>query len=252
MRKTLKKFLFVLVLSAGLCQSGCSNGPDKAASTDLAYQYLSKMVPGIEAKDIYIAKIKENSGDTIVVVQAGNMICEMPVLKGKDGWMATGISCNGQFKPAEKEVAQQSASTPAVDKEKAQQKINQLLAIVSKDRNNRDAWVALGNEYFDSDQPVESINAYEKALAINQNDANVLTDLGVMYRRMGQFDRAIECFQAACKVNPTQATAMYNLGITYRYDIQDFNKAREAWKKFLAISPNGPGSDRVRQELNSL
>jgi tetratricopeptide (TPR) repeat protein len=131
----------------------------------------------------------------------------------------------------------------------AQQKVNELKALVASDPKNRQAWVALGNEYFDADQPMESIEAYQKALDLNANDANVLTDQGVMFRRMGQFDRAIANFSKAYQVDPTHATSLYNLGITYRYDLQDFAKAEDAWKKFLTVNPNGPGSDRVRQEL---
>ena len=118
-----------------------------------------------------------------------------------------------------------------------------------REPNNRQAWVALGNEYFDADQPMDSIEAYQKALDLNAMDADVLTDQGVMFRRLGWFDRAVDNFTRANQANPSHATSLYNLGVTYRYDLQDFAKAEEAWTKFLAVSPTGPGSDRVRQEL---
>ncbi|TLM68421.1 MAG: tetratricopeptide repeat protein [Deltaproteobacteria bacterium] len=130
-----------------------------------------------------------------------------------------------------------------------QQQINELKAVVAGDPNNRQAWVALGNAYFDSDRPMESIEAYQKALDLNARDANVLTDQGVMFRRLGWFDRAIDNFTKANQADPNHATSLYNLGITYRYDLQNFAKAQEAWTKFLAVNPTGPGSDRVRQEL---
>jgi tetratricopeptide (TPR) repeat protein len=139
-----------------------------------------------------------------------------------------------------------SAPVPMVN---AQQKINELKAMVANDPKNRQAWVALGNEYFDADQPMESIEAYQKALELNDKDPNVLTDQGVMFRRLGWFDRAIANFSKANQADPSHATSLYNLGITYRYDLQDFAKAQEAWTKFLVVNPNGPGSDRVRQEL---
>ena len=133
-----------------------------------------------------------------------------------------------------------------------QQKINELKAIVASDPKNRQAWVAIGNEYFDADQPMESVEAYQKALELNDKDPNVLTDQGVMFRRLGWFDRAIANFTKANQADPSHATSLYNLGITYRYDLQDFPKAQDAWSKFLAVSPSGPGSDRVRQELEFL
>jgi len=130
-----------------------------------------------------------------------------------------------------------------------QQKIGELKAIVAKDPNNRQAWVALGNEYFDADQPMDAVESYQKALDLNAKDANVLTDQGVMFRRLGWFDRAIDNFTRAYQADPTHATSLYNLGVVYRYDLQDFAKAQDAWTKFLTVNPSGPGSDRVRQEL---
>jgi len=138
---------------------------------------------------------------------------------------------------------------PAVN---MQQKLNELKSIVANDPKNRQAWVALGNEFFDSNQFMNAIEAYDKALELNGNDANVLTDQGVMFRRLGWFDRAIGNFEKAFEVDPTHVTSLFNLGIVYRHDLQDFAKAKEAWTRFLEINPTGPGSDRIRQELEFL
>ena len=133
-----------------------------------------------------------------------------------------------------------------------QQKLTELKNIVAADPTNFQAWVALGNEYFDSNQFMDAIEAYDKALAIQPNSPNILTDQGVMFKRLGWFERAISNFNKANEIDPTHATSVYNLGIVYRYDLQDFPKAQEAWTKFLEISPTGPGSDRVRQDLEFL
>ena len=133
-----------------------------------------------------------------------------------------------------------------------QQKIGELKNIVAADPNNFLAWVALGNEYFDRNQLMDSIQAYDKALEIQPNSPDVLTDQGVMFKRLGWFDRAIENFTKANEIDPAHATSIYNLGVVYRYDLQDFAKAQEAWTRFLEISPTGPGSDRVRQDLQAM
>jgi cytochrome c-type biogenesis protein CcmH/NrfG len=133
-----------------------------------------------------------------------------------------------------------------------QQKIDELKNIVAADPTNFNAWVALGNEYFDRNQFMNSIQAYDKALEIKPDSPNVLTDQGVMFKRLGWFDRAIENFTKANKIDPAHATSIYNLGVVYRYDLQDFAKAQEAWTRFLEINPTGPGSDRVRQDLEAM
>jgi Tfp pilus assembly protein PilF len=160
------------------------------------------------------------------------------------GWMAGQKSAG----PAPAATGAPPVQTP-MPTVNVQQKIGELKAIVAKDPNNRQAWVALGNEYFDSDQPMDAVESYQKALDLNAKDANVLTDQGVMFRRLGWFDRAIDNFTRAYQADPTHATSLYNLGVVYRYDLQDFAKAQDAWTKFLTVNPSGPGSDRVRQEL---
>jgi cytochrome c-type biogenesis protein CcmH/NrfG len=133
-----------------------------------------------------------------------------------------------------------------------QQKIGELKNIVAADPSNFLAWVALGNEYFDRNQFMDAIQAYDKALEIQPNSPDVLTDQGVMFKRLGWFDRAIENFTKANEIDPAHATSIYNLGVVYRYDLQDFAKAQEAWTRFLEINPTGPGSDRVRQDLEAM
>jgi tetratricopeptide (TPR) repeat protein len=155
----------------------------------------------------------------------------------------------GPGKSAQTPSAPPQAAAPVVN---YQQTIKMLEGLVAKDPDNRNAWVELGNNYFDSDQPVKSIEAYEKALALGPDDPNVLTDQGVMLRRMGQFDRAVDNFSKAAALDPTHLQSIYNLGLVYRYDLQDFPKAREVWSKFLALNPSGPAAEQVRSEMQAL
>jgi cytochrome c-type biogenesis protein CcmH/NrfG len=142
-----------------------------------------------------------------------------------------------------------TGSAPMVN---TQQRIDKIKAVVASEPNNRSAWVALGNEYFDADRPVESVEAYQKALDLNGNDPNVLTDQGVMFRRLGWYDRAIDNFMKANQIDPNHVNSLFNLGIVYRYDVNDFARATEVWNRFLQINPTGPGADRARQELEFL
>jgi Tfp pilus assembly protein PilF len=142
-----------------------------------------------------------------------------------------------------------TSSAPAVN---VQQDIQLMEKLVANDPGNRGAWVQLGHAYFDSNQPVKAIEAYNKALEIDPNDPDVLTDQGVMFRRLGWFDRAEENFLKANELNPGHAQSLYNLGVVYRYDLQDFSRAREIWTRYLQINPSGPGSDNIRRELQAL
>ncbi len=133
-----------------------------------------------------------------------------------------------------------------------QQKISMLEDIVTKEPGNRNAWVQLGHNYFDSDQPMKAIDAYQKALELDDKDADILTDQGVMFRRVGWYDKAIANFKKASELVPSHQQSLYNLGIVYRYDLKDFPQAVTAWEKLLAINPSAPGADQVRREIEFL
>jgi cytochrome c-type biogenesis protein CcmH/NrfG len=130
-----------------------------------------------------------------------------------------------------------------------QKKVDEIKSIVAADPTNRNAWVALGNEYFDNNRLVEAIEAYEKALELQPDDPNVLTDQGVMFRRLGWFDKAVQNFTKATELSPNHMASFYNLGVVYRHDLADFPKAIEAWTRFLELNPEGPAADQIRQEV---
>ena len=141
------------------------------------------------------------------------------------------------------------APAPVVNQ---QQQTTILEGIVAREPGNRNAWIRLGHNFFDSDQPMKAIEAYARALELNANDPNILTDQGVMYRRVGWFDKAINNFEKASSIDKNHQQSLYNLGIVYRYDLQDFDKAIMVWEKFVAIDPGSPGANQVRSELELL
>ncbi len=145
-----------------------------------------------------------------------------------------------------------SSQAPPAAAVNLKQKIATLEQVAAADPGNRNTWVQLGHAYFDTDQPMKAVEAYDKALAIDANDPNVLTDQGVMFRRLGWFDRAIENFQKANQLDPRHAQSLFNEGIVYRYDLNEFDKAIAAWKKLLALNPPEPMASQVRSEVEFL
>lgn len=142
-----------------------------------------------------------------------------------------------------------SPQAPAVN---SQQQIQMLQGLVKSEPGNRNAWVELGNNYFDANQPMQAVEAYAKALELNPNDPNVLTDQGVMFRQLGWFDKAIDNFNRAGKLDPNHLQSLYNLGIVYRYDLNDFPKAVQAWKRYLQLAPPGPAAEKLRGEVEMM
>lgn len=119
--------------------------------------------------------------------------------------------------PAQQAAPQQS---PAPDRATAA-RIAELEKAVIRNPSDRNAFVELGNLYFDADQAKLSIMAYENALRLKADDPSVMTDLGVMYRRDGQYQKALDCFKKTLEIEPGHPVALFNTGIVFYYDLHD-------------------------------
>ncbi len=124
-----------------------------------------------------------------------------------------------------------------------QQEILSLEKAVSANPDNQNAWLLLGNLYFDTGKSSEAIKAYNKYLELNPNNANVWTDLGVMYRRNKQPQDAIRAFDEAIKTDPRHEQSRFNKGIVLLYDLKDKDGAIAAWKELYSLNPNYRGPD---------
>jgi cytochrome c-type biogenesis protein CcmH/NrfG len=141
-----------------------------------------------------------------------------------------------------------------VDQPDRSRMITALVDETAKNPLNLEAWVQLGNVYFDSNQYEKAIPAYEKALELNPADANVWTDLGIMYRRSGNPQKAIECFDKAIAIDPKHEPSRLNKGIVLLHDMKDYDGAIKAWEELLAVNPiamapTGRSVDEMVQQM---
>jgi cytochrome c-type biogenesis protein CcmH/NrfG len=130
-----------------------------------------------------------------------------------------------------------------------QARIAQMQQVLARDPKNVQAWIQLGNDYFDTRQPQKAIEAYGRALELRPNDPNVLTDQGVMYRELGQFDKAAANFRKANQVDPKHVQSLYNLGIVYMHDLKQPKNALDAWNKLIQIAPQSEQAAQARAAI---
>lgn len=133
-----------------------------------------------------------------------------------------------------------------------QTRIAEAEKIVAREPNNRQAWVQLGNDYYDTEQPQKAINAYNKALELKPDDPGVLTDQGVMYRKVGWYDKAIANFEKAQKIDPRHLQSIYNLGIVYAEDLKQPDKAIQAFNHFLEVDSTSPTAQQIKRIIEEL
>ena len=145
------------------------------------------------------------------------------------------------------------APTQAADSDKS----SMIAALEKETRSNPgnlEAWVELGNSYFDSNQYDKAIGAYRKALEINPDNANVWTDMGVMYRRNDNPQEAIKAFDKAIEADPKHEVSRMNKGIVLLHDLKDTDGAIKAWEGLLevnpvAMAPTGRSVDEMIQQM---
>lgn len=155
----------------------------------------------------------------------------------------------------------QTASPPSQQQQQqsdlTSEQARQILALeqeVATNPTNVNAWIQLGNVYFDTDNYAKSIRAYEKSLELSPNNANVLTDLGVMYRRNGQPEKAVASFDKAIAIAPGLEQARLNKGIVLLYDLHDKEGAIQTWEGLLKINPNAtaPNGQPLSETIKNL
>jgi len=125
---------------------------------------------------------------------------------------------------------------------------------VAAEPGNTEAWIHLGDLYFDSGFSEKSIAAYEKALALNPVNAEVWTDMGVMYRKTGKFEKAIQCFDKAVGIDPKHEASRFNKGIVLMHDLKNKQDAIRVWEELLdvnpfAMAPDGLTVDEMLKQL---
>lgn len=133
-----------------------------------------------------------------------------------------------------------------------QNRISELEKVVATDPKNLQAWIMLGNDYYDTDQPQKAISAYDKVLALDPNNTGVLTDQGVMYKRVGWYDRALANFEKAQQIDPKHLQSLYNIGVVYTDDLKQPDKALKAWNHYLELDSTSPAAQQVRVYIEQL
>lgn len=139
----------------------------------------------------------------------------------------------------------------------SQEQANKILALekeVTANPGNVEAWIMLGNIWFDTHKYKKAIKAYAKALELEPNNANVLTDLGVMYRRNGQPKEALASFDKAILVNPKHEVTRFNKGIVLLHDLNDAAGAVKAWEELVRVNPSAmaPNGQPIKEMIEEL
>ncbi len=130
--------------------------------------------------------------------------------------------------------------------------IKRLKGVLATDAGNYQAWVELGNAYYDANQAAPAVESYVKALAIDGSSPDVHTDLGNMYRNLGRFQESADEYRKARDLAPNHFQSRKNLGVVLLYDLKDYQGAIDAWEDALKIQSTGEQAESIKKQLDGL
>jgi len=133
-----------------------------------------------------------------------------------------------------------------------QQRIAEAEKLLAQDPKNLNAWVQLGNDYFDTGQAQQAVNAYGKALELDPKNPNILTDQGIMYKQLGWYDKALANFEKAQQIDPKHQQSLVNMGVVYAENLNQPEKARKTWERAIEIDPSSSASQQLKLWLEQL
>ena len=103
----------------------------------------------------------------------------------------------------------------AVGKKKFDQAIDLLKQVVETDKNDFQAWTALGSIYFAEQKFDDAEGAYLKAIEVHPTAPRAYLNLGRVRSSQKKFEEAVEPLTKAVELQPTSGDANYLLGECY-------------------------------------
>ena len=127
--------------------------------------------------------------------------------------------------------------------------VTQLKERLSKDSNDIEAAISLGNIFYDNGDAGQSILYYRRALDINPDLPGVRTDLGTMYWRNDDISLAEQAFRDAIARDSGFGHAYVNLGLLLHRAKDNVTEARTVWQQLLTVNPEHNVAAKARELL---
>ena len=118
------------------------------------------------------------------------------------------------------------------------QQLASLKEAVSKNPNDVDALVQLGDMYMQAAKFPQAAEYLQRALAV-RDDAAVRMDLGICYKQTNQPEKALAEFQRSAAMAPDQWQPLFNEAIAL-IDLQRMDEARVIATKLQKMRPDDP------------
>lgn len=121
----------------------------------------------------------------------------------------------------------------------AQSAFERVLNSDAPDEQKGIALTFMGMIAYDQEQYLRAIDFFQRANKYKKDDPLILRNLAMAYRKRGQNDLAIDSIQKAIQLESKDSYNYVILGNIY-FELGDFSRSLEAYKKGLEKSPDDP------------
>jgi tetratricopeptide (TPR) repeat protein len=121
-------------------------------------------------------------------------------------------------------------------------------ALLEREPLNRDALMALGNQYLEAKGYKEARDCYTKLLTVDKKNVAALNNLGLCHYNLGDLGGAEKTFSEALLLDSANAIACNNLGVVFEKQKQ-IRKALLQYEKAMKYDKN---YDDARENYNRL
>lgn len=129
--------------------------------------------------------------------------------------------------------------------------LDDAMSRVREQPASADAYDDLASAYAANERLAEAVGAAEKALELEPGSYQRIQTLVSIQIRAGQTDAAIDALQEFTRDHPGHAEAFLQLG-QLAEQAGRIPLARLAYQRFVALAPEDPAADDVRQQLREL
>ena len=108
-----------------------------------------------------------------------------------------------------------------------------------------------GLQFYREKQYAAAEAQFTEALKLRPDFALAANNLGFVYYRQEKYQEAARWYENTVKMDPSRAIAYLNLGDAFTH-IGEGEKAKNAYRTYLELAPNGVGAGYVKGQLEKL
>jgi tetratricopeptide (TPR) repeat protein/tRNA A-37 threonylcarbamoyl transferase component Bud32 len=117
--------------------------------------------------------------------------------------------------------------------------------------SEKDNYFIAGREYWEDKNYPEAVNQFKKILELEPENLEALLSLATILKEQGKLDEAIPEYEKVIALNNLDPRAYDKLGEIFEKK-QELEKAKQYFKKYLDIAPQGSDFNRISQKMKYL